>query len=118
MSNKLIYLEFTPNTERNLKVLAKKYRHIRKDIQPVIERLESGDIIGDQIPGTGYTVFKVRVRNTDIRKGKSSGYRIIYNLKTNEYIVIVTIYSKLNQGNISVKEINRIIRDFGDNNGI
>lgn len=61
MSNKLIYLEFTPNTERNLKVLAKKYRHIREDIQPVIEQLESGDIIGDQIPGTEYTVFKVRV---------------------------------------------------------
>ena len=113
MSNELIWLEFTPKTERNLKVLTKKYRNTRNDIQPVIDQLESGKFVGDQIPGTDYTVFKVRVRNTDIQKGKNSGYRIIYNLKTNKYIIIVTIYSKLDQNDISAKEINKIIREFG-----
>ena len=114
MLNEPIIVEFTPKTERNIKVLAKKYSHIYSDIQPVIDQLESGDIIGDQIPGTDYTVFKVRVKNSDIQKGKRSGYRIVYNLKTNTYIIIVTIYSKLNQSDISVKDIKRILKEFNE----
>jgi len=50
--------------------LAKKYRSIRSDIQPIIDRLENGDLPGDQIPGVSLAVFKVRIQNTDIRKGK------------------------------------------------
>ena len=54
-------VEFTSETKSSLKVLSKKYPHIYSDIQPIIDQLKSGDIIGDQIPGTQYTVFKVRV---------------------------------------------------------
>lgn len=44
-----VQIEFTPEVKRNLRALAKKYRHIRSDIQPVLDRLESGEVIGDQI---------------------------------------------------------------------
>lgn len=53
--------------------LAKRYRKIKLDIQPLIEQLEAGEIIGDQVQGTGYTVFKVRIKNSDIQKGKNAG---------------------------------------------
>ncbi len=68
---------FTPEFKRNLRQLAKKYRHIRSDVQPVIAEPEAGERPGDQVPATGYTIFKVRVRNSDIGKGKSSGYKLI-----------------------------------------
>jgi mRNA-degrading endonuclease RelE of RelBE toxin-antitoxin system len=66
-------VQFTPEFKRNLRTLAKKYRHIRDDVAPVIEALQAGEILGDQIPGIGYTLFKVRVPNTDSAKGKRGG---------------------------------------------
>jgi mRNA-degrading endonuclease RelE of RelBE toxin-antitoxin system len=73
----LIQVEVSPTFNRNLRALAKKYRSIRNDIQPVIEQLEQGELPGDQIPDIGYAVFKLRVRNSDTQKGKSGGYRLI-----------------------------------------
>jgi len=64
-------VEFTPEFKPCLRSLAKKYRHIRSDVQPVTDQIQESDFVGDQIPKTGdHTIFKVRVRNRDIRKGK------------------------------------------------
>jgi mRNA-degrading endonuclease RelE of RelBE toxin-antitoxin system len=112
MSNSNINIEFSDEFKHNLSVLCKKYRSIRNDIQPILENLKSGELIGDKIPNINYTVFKIRVKNSDIKKGKSSGYRLIYYLKTSTKIILITIYSKSDQGNIAPKEIRRIINDF------
>ena len=69
---------FTPEFKRNLRALAKKYPHIRLDVQPTIEEIQHGEFVGDQVQGTGYTIFKVRIRNRDASRGKSGGYRVIY----------------------------------------
>ncbi|RLG29677.1 type II toxin-antitoxin system RelE/ParE family toxin [Methanosarcinales archaeon] len=107
-------VEFTPEFKRNLRSLAKKYRHIRSDVQPLIDQLRAGEVTGDQVPGTRYTVFKVRVRNSDIQKGKRSGYRMVYHLKTPASIILVTIYSKLDQADISAERIRRILVEFDE----
>jgi len=107
-----IIVEYTSEFKRNLRILAKKYRHIRSDVQPVIDRLDAGEIIGDKVTGKGYTIFKARVKNSDIQKGKRSGYRLIYWLRTTQSIVLVTVYSKLDQGDISTKEIARVIKEY------
>jgi mRNA-degrading endonuclease RelE of RelBE toxin-antitoxin system len=109
---KAIQVRFTPEFKRNLRALAKKYRHIRSDIQPTIEQIQAGNFVGDQIPRTGYTIFKVRVWNSDIRKGKRSGYRFIYYLKTPTEVILITIYSKLDQSDISPEQIRRILKEF------
>jgi mRNA-degrading endonuclease RelE of RelBE toxin-antitoxin system len=109
-----VRLAYTSEFKRNLRALARKYRSIRSDLQSVIDQLQSGEIIGDQITGTRFTVFKVRVRNSDIRKGKSSGYRLIYYLETPTSIALVTIYSKLDQGDISPQQLRRILKEFED----
>jgi len=112
-----VQVEFTPEFKRNLRALSKKYRHIRSDVQPVIDRLQASEFIGDRIPGTGHVVFKVRVRNSDIRKGKSAGYRLIYQVKAPTSAVLVTIYSKLNQGDIPAHRIRRILAEFDEHGG-
>ena len=115
MSNKpsgQIQVEFTPEFKRNLRSLAKKYRHIRSDIQPVIEQLQNGSFLGDQVPRTSYTIFKVRVKNSDIHKGKSAGYRFIYYLPSQTKVILVTIYSKSDQSDISPSRIRRIVTEF------
>ncbi len=109
-----VQVEYTPEFKRNLRVLAKKYRHIWSDVQPVINRLQAGEVIGDQVSGTRYTIFKVRVQNSDIQKSKRSGYRLIYHLKTPTSIILVTIYSKLDQADISAEQIRRILKEFDE----
>jgi mRNA-degrading endonuclease RelE of RelBE toxin-antitoxin system len=100
---------YTPEFKRNLRQLAKKYRHIKSDVQPIIEDLNQGRVTGDQIPGIRYDVFKVRVKNSDAAKGKSGGYRIIYYRPGSSLIVLITIYSKTEQSDITPAEIRRII---------
>jgi mRNA-degrading endonuclease RelE of RelBE toxin-antitoxin system len=95
--------------DSEIRQLAKRYRRIRLDIQPILEQLESGELPGDQIPGMDYTLFKVRVKNSDIQKGKSGGYRVIYYLKTTTQILLVTIYSKSNKPDITAAEVREII---------
>jgi len=108
----LIQVEAAPTFTRNLRNLAKKYRSVRNDIQPVITQLERGEIPGDRISGTGYDVFKVRVRNSDIQKGKSGGYRLIYYLKTENGIILLTVYTKSAQADIPADEITGIILEY------
>lgn len=76
-----IQILVTPDFQGQLRKLAKRYCNIRSDLQPLFDDLESGNCPGDRIPDTTYTVFKVRVKNSDIQKGKSSGYRVIYQLR-------------------------------------
>jgi mRNA-degrading endonuclease RelE of RelBE toxin-antitoxin system len=48
----MVQVKYTPEFKRNLRALVKKYRHIRSDIQPVIDQLCAGKVIGDQVPRT------------------------------------------------------------------
>ena len=108
----LIQVEAAPTFTRNLRNLAKKYRSIRDDIQPVIEQLKRGELPGKQISGISYDVFKLRVRNSDLQKGKSGGYRLIYYVKTTKGIILLTVYAKSEQSDIPAEEITGIILEY------
>jgi mRNA-degrading endonuclease RelE of RelBE toxin-antitoxin system len=105
----LVRVLFTPEFKRNIRQLVKKYRRIKSDLQPLLDELGTGQVPGDQIPSVQYEVFKVRVRNSDSSKGKSSGYRVIYQRVTDGTIILVTIYSKTEQEDIAAHEIRQII---------
>ncbi|MCA2505084.1 MAG: type II toxin-antitoxin system RelE/ParE family toxin [Microcystis sp. M54BS1] len=107
-----IKLLFSDQFKARLRILAKRYRSIRTDLQPLIDDLQIGKFIGDQIPGIGYTVFKVRLKNSDIQKGKSSGYRVIYQLKDNSCVLMLLIYAKSDQTDIPAQQIQDIINKF------
>jgi mRNA-degrading endonuclease RelE of RelBE toxin-antitoxin system len=98
-------VRFTVPFERRLKTLRKRYRKIRQDIQPIIDALQNGEIIGNQIAGTDFIVFKVRAKNSDIPTGKSGGYRVIYQLLSPECILMLLIYAKSDQEDVTAEEI-------------
>jgi mRNA-degrading endonuclease RelE of RelBE toxin-antitoxin system len=52
-----------------------------------MEQLQSGETPGDRVTGIKYQIFKVRLKNSNIQKGKSGGYRVIYYLKTETEII-------------------------------
>ncbi|MFM9266664.1 type II toxin-antitoxin system RelE/ParE family toxin [Tychonema sp. BBK16] len=105
MSDMPVQLKFTALFKRRLKGLAKKYRQIQTDIQPVLDQIIQGNFIGDQITGTQYIVYKVRAKNSDAQVGKSGGYRLIYQVESSTQVVLHLIYSKSEQANVSAEEI-------------
>ena len=64
----------TPEFIKNLKVLNKKYKSIKKDILDLANELEDNPKLGTSL---GNNTFKIRVKNSDLNKGKSAGYRVI-----------------------------------------
>ena len=107
-----IEIALTPRFKRDLRDLNKRYRSIRTDLQPLIEQLQAGEIPGDRVTGLAYPVFKVRLKNSNIQKGKSSGYRVIYYLKTEEKIILTTIYSKSEFTDVSNDTIEAAIAGY------
>jgi mRNA-degrading endonuclease RelE of RelBE toxin-antitoxin system len=114
--SEFVKIDFTPEYRKNLKSLAKKYRNIRSDLQPVIAELQQGNRLGDRLVGFGSNIYiyKVRVANSNIQKGKSAGYRIIYLLESETSILLLTIYSKSQQEDIEVEvdDIQTILNNF------
>lgn len=113
MSDKsMVKVEVSPTFKRNIKTLKKKYRSIRQDIEPIIKQLQNGDLPGDRLVRINYPVFKLRVKNSDIVKGKSGGYRLIYYCQTATGIILLTIYTKSEQVNIKAADLKRIIDEL------
>jgi mRNA-degrading endonuclease RelE of RelBE toxin-antitoxin system len=64
---------------------------------------------GDRIPGVGRVLYKARVKNSAAVRGKRGGFRIIDYLHTADDILLVTIYSKSEQADITAEELQRIL---------
>ncbi|MEH2376046.1 type II toxin-antitoxin system RelE/ParE family toxin [Nostoc sp.] len=86
-SDSAVSIRFSDEFEQELYRLSKRFRNIRSDVQPIIEQLQQGNVVGDAygglrlcIAGIGeqYIIYKVRVRNSSIQKGKSARYRLIF----------------------------------------
>ena len=105
-------IRFTAEFKRNLRQLAKKYRRIQSDLQPILDELTGGQLPGDQIPGVGAEVFKVRAKNSDSRKGKSGGYRLVYWVKSDEEVILVTVYSKTEQEDVAPELLRQAIDEY------
>lgn len=84
---------FTHEFKRNIRQLARRYRQLQMDIQPVLTALEAGATPGDRITGVSVEVDKVRAVNSDRARGKSGGYRIIYQITAENTVVLITIYT-------------------------
>ncbi len=107
-----IEIRLTIDFQSQFKFLKKRYRKIKSDIQSTLDALASGETPGDQFSGIDAIVMKVRIKNSDIQKGKSGGYRLIYWIASPELIVMLDIYSKSDQENITLNEVRQIIKNF------
>jgi len=104
----------TPEFIKNLKVLNKKYKSIKKDILDLANVLEDNPTLGTSL---GNNTFKIRVKNSDLNKGKSAGYRVItYCINELKEISLITIYSKSDKENILDLELIELIRQIKHNN--
>ena len=112
----IVEIETADEFDRRSKALTKKYRNLKADLEPLIVALQSGETPGDILIGLDILALKVRVSNSSVSRGKSGGYRVIYYVALPTKIVLLTIYSKSEQENISAKEIERIVTAFNRRN--
>lgn len=100
---------------RRLRDLLKTYPGIIADIAPLVSALKQGETPGDRVPRVkGRPIFKVRVPNRDAQRGKSGGYRVLYYIVTDDQRLLLTIYSKSEQTDISAEELSRIVEEWED----
>ena len=108
-------VEPTKQFEREYKRIIKKYPKSKETFEDIFEELEKGNLIGDEYPDLGLPademVCKIKAANVDANKGKSGGFRIIYYaVINNEWIYLLSIYSKSDTTNVKQSEIKEILK--------
>ena len=108
----LIQIVASPDFKTQTRKLSKRYHNLQTDLQPLLDQLIQGETPGDRIQGIQSIVYKVRLKNSNAKKGKSGGYRIIYYLKSQDNILLVTLYSKSDRTDIAIETIVNIIAAY------
>ena len=101
-----------PEFQRRIKRLQRKYPAVGSEVRKLVRHLEGDERPGDKIARTGYDLYKVRLANPSARRGKSGGFRVIYYVQMTERVMLVTIYSKTEDTDISPAKIRRVLDDL------
>ncbi len=101
----------TVTFQKSIKILKKKFRSVKDDLYSVIRTLEKDPTIGDPIPGWNKEIWKIRAASSDIKRGKSGGFRLIYFWKAGEFkIYLLTAYFKGEKTKIAKREIEDLLK--------
>ena len=92
--------------DKEVKELAKKYSHIKSDLQNLISNFDKNHQAAKTIKAN---IYKVRIKNSDKKRGKSAGYRTYYYLVENETVYFLTIYDKSEKESIDESVLDEII---------
>lgn len=101
----------TETFKKEARRLAKFYPNIKSDLQTLHQELVKNPKAGDSL---GNKINKLRIRNTDIKRGKRSGYRVITFVQDEICTIrLLTIYEKARTADISNQEIQLILTNEG-----
>jgi mRNA-degrading endonuclease RelE of RelBE toxin-antitoxin system len=106
----MIEILYTNRFRKDIKRLIKKNRLIKQDLDEIIEQLYLNPKAGTSL---GNDCYKLRLKNSSNKKGKSGGYRIItYFVEKNSQLTLLTIYSKSEKSTINDDEIISILTEL------
>ncbi len=108
----MLKINLSRKIRKDLKNLKRKFRNINKDLDDLFFKLSQGFITGNKLQEfKNMEIYKARVKNSSGAVGKSGGFRVIYYLKrSDEEILVLTIYSKSIKTNIPKQEILEILK--------
>jgi len=103
----------TTSFRHSIKRLEKRFRHVKDDVRTAIRQLQQNPRQGTVIPG-GFGARKVRVLNTDLGKGKSGGYRLIYYVEDlpTPIIYLLLLYAKSDRDDVTRSELKRLLDEL------
>lgn len=92
---------FTDHFKRQLKRLLKKFPHLKKDLLKHLQKLNL-----DKEIHIGRSVYKVRIKSSDLNKGKSGGFRsYILVLRIKALLIPLCIYPKNEKETLTENEL-------------
>lgn len=105
-------VDFGTTFNKELKRLLRKYHVVVDEVELLVGELKRDERPGDKIPNVGYDVYKVRLKNPAAGRGKSGGFRVVYYARLADFVVLISIYAKSEQENMSVERIRRVIEEY------
>ena len=98
----------TEEFSRHFKQLAKKYPSIKTDFVSLLSSLESNPQQGTPL---GKECYKIRMRITSKKTGKSGGARVIMYVKVlKKRITLLDIYDKSEKDSLTEKELMALLK--------
>ncbi len=86
---------------RQCKVLAKRYRSVDEDVKESLRGFSKEDA-----QYLGAKLYKVRVRSSDMAKGKRGAFRlIVLCVEVADYLIPVVLYQKSSRESITEREL-------------
>ena len=100
----------TASFKQSLRQLRRQFRHVKNDVGMAIELLLRMPRLGVVIPG-GSGVRKLRVRNSDLTRGKSGGYRLLYCVEEEPHatVYVLLLYAKTGREDVTRRELKRLL---------
>lgn len=88
-------------------------------MQLAISTLTTNPYLGQLIQGAN-GIRKLRVRNTDLQKGKSGGYRLLYYLvdEPNQILYPLLVYVKSDKADVTQQELQDLLDELSHEYGI
>ena len=107
------YSVYLPDSfKRNLKSLTKRFPNVRADVIAAIEEVLRLPTLGVVVPGSG-GVRKLRIRSTDLKRGKSGGLRLLYIvLPDRELVGPLFVYAKSDRTDVTRRELRALLADL------
>lgn len=97
---------FAEHFKSQLKRLMKKYPAAKEDLLSVLEVADIKKGIPQNAVAIGRSVYKLRVGSSDMKRGKSGGFRVyIYFFTRRDLLVPLCIYAKPETAAISENEL-------------
>ena len=108
----------TPSFKHSVKKLKKRFRHVKDDVSVAVRVLLQTPRLGVVIPG-GSGVRKLRVRNTDLGKGKRGGYRLLYYVEDQPVptIYLLLLYAKSDREDVTRRNLKQLMDESADEMG-
>jgi len=105
-----VNFDVAPQFERALKRLKKKFPSIKEDIVRLQKILNENPHAGISL---GAGLYKIRLASSDMKKGKRSGFRVVYFVfLSNDLIVLLDIYTKNVRETVSLPEVRRFLEEY------
>jgi len=100
---------------RNLKELKKKFNNVVNDIENICQEVALNPThLAKPIPAFHGKLWKIRIRSSDMKKGKSGGFRMIfyYNEDAPNKIYRLAVYIKAEREDLSPREMQLLYKRF------
>lgn len=92
---------FTEYFKKQLKNLKKKYPRVKEDFLEAMDKINPDNEIS-----IGRSIYKIRIGSSDMKKGKSGGFRsYIYLYIKKDLLVPLCIYAKTEKETVSESEL-------------